>query len=98
MKHNGYVFNHSTNHYLEIYIHDNISHIINDIIKTASNRGFKVLNRKTEKYGLYRITIHYKKGDKIAELYPIINGYDVVNIRNYESIEILKDLLKNAFR
>ena len=97
-KHNGYIYNHTTNHYLEIYLHDNLSHIAHDIEKKALNDGFKVVKMKTEKYGLIRITIHYKKGEKIADLYPLINGYDIINIQAYATINTINDLLKNAFR
>lgn len=95
---NGYLFNHKKSQYLEMYIFNNLSHTINDVEKIAKDNGLKVFKKVNEQVYLCRINIYYDDYEKIKSLYKTLNDdLKIKNIQYYETIKIIKTVLKYAF-
>jgi hypothetical protein len=98
---NGYIFNHTTAKYLEIYIFNYLGHPIHDLIKLFENNNLKYTKKSQQDKvnGLTRIYVYYTDNEKVKSLYKEINEkFKIKPITYYDTIKVLRTLLKNFFR
>lgn len=97
----GYLYNHTKQKFLEIYTYNHLSHIKSGIEKLALKHGFKITKKEqSDKVnGLTRYYIFYDNYDLIKSLYNELNNdLKIKSITYYDSIKVVRTLLKNAFR
>lgn len=100
-KQKGYIYNHTRRKYLEIYIFSNESHLLRETEKRAFNDDniSKIIKKESAKpYGITKYKIFYDEKERIKDFLSFLNDSQVDYIKNYETIDTIKDLFKNVFR
>lgn len=98
---NGYLYNHTKQKFLEIYIYNHLGHIKHNLENIAAKYGFKITKKEQadKVNGLTRYYIFYDNYDLIKSLYSELNNdLKIKSITYYDSIKVVRTLLKNQFR
>lgn len=96
---NGYLYNHTKDHFLEIYIFNNLSHVIADFKNLMKDNDLHIsYEKKNDAINLIRFYIHYDNYEIIKSLYAELNDrLKIKNIQYYATIKIIRTLLKYSF-